>query len=144
MNLDYTSQGRRPTAAQIVSAWKKGGCPSNFTVEYGETFAEFVKVGDRWQDGGNGCRGVQRDKVVAALTAVGEAIDRPANYCAACAAHYGPSDTARGACDEGKPVASPHRTASTRTKRSPAQGCGAGKAGGSPVPNRIGLINHSN
>lgn len=67
MNLDYTRQGRRPTARQIVSDWKKGGRPVQFTVEYGETFAEFQQAGGRWHDSGNGCRGVQRDKVIAGL-----------------------------------------------------------------------------
>ncbi len=75
MNLDYTKQGRRPTAAQIVSDWKKGGTPETFTVEYGETYADFALHGGRWFDGGNGCREVQRGKVVAALAKVtGEAL----------------------------------------------------------------------
>jgi hypothetical protein len=69
MNLDYTSQGRRPTVAQILSAWKKAEMPVHFTVEYGETFAEFQYGNGRWFDSGNGCRGVQRDKVVKALEA---------------------------------------------------------------------------
>ena len=71
MNLDYTAQGRRPTAAQIVSDWKKGGRPPSIIVEYGETFASFTYDGRRWNDTGNGCRGVQRDKVVAALSKAG-------------------------------------------------------------------------
>ncbi len=68
MNLDYTAQGRRPTAAQIVSDWKKGGRPNSFSVSYGETFAAFDYVGQRWHDSGNGCRGVQRNKVISTLT----------------------------------------------------------------------------
>lgn len=68
MHQDYTDQGRRPTASQIVAAWKRDGCPERFSVAYGETFAEFQRSGGRWYDSGNGCRGVQRDKVVAALT----------------------------------------------------------------------------
>lgn len=70
MNLDYTKQGRRPTAAQIVSEWKKAGKPDRFTVEYGETFAEFQRLPNRWDDSGNGCRGVDRNAVVKALNAV--------------------------------------------------------------------------
>ena len=70
MNLDYTTQGRRPTAAQIVSAWKREGRPDNIIVEYGETFAEFrLLPSGRWDDSGNGCRGVDRSAVVKALTA---------------------------------------------------------------------------
>jgi len=77
MHLDYTNQGRRPTAAQIVSAWKKARRPKRFTVSYGETFAEFEYVAAwgpaRWHDSGNGCRGVDRLAVVKALTATGGA-----------------------------------------------------------------------
>jgi len=29
--------------------------------------------------------------------------------CVLCAAHYGPTDQAHGVCDEGRPLASPHR-----------------------------------
>ena len=54
MHQDYTNQGRRPSAVQIVAAWKRGGRPDRFTVEYGETFAEFQLVGKRWDDSGNG------------------------------------------------------------------------------------------
>jgi len=68
MNLDYTKQGRRPTAAQVVAAWKKAGRPDIITVEYGETFAEFTRAATRWYDSGNGCRGVDRDAVVRALS----------------------------------------------------------------------------
>lgn len=67
LHLDYTAQGRRPTTAQIVSAWKKAGAPALFSVTYGETYAEFQRVYGRWHDSGNGCRGVQRGKVVFAL-----------------------------------------------------------------------------
>ena len=69
MHQDYTNQGRRPSAVQIVAAWKRGGRPDRFTVEYGETFAEFQLVGKRWDDSGNGCRGVDRLAVVKALSA---------------------------------------------------------------------------
>jgi hypothetical protein len=73
MHLDYTDQGRRPTAAQIVGAWKKAGRPKQFSVTYGETFAEFeyahVFGPARWHDSGNGCRGVDRSAVVKALDA---------------------------------------------------------------------------
>lgn len=67
LGLDYTSQGRRPTAAQIVKAWKLNGKPEHLTVEYGETFAQFDRYGSRWMDSGNGCRGVDRNAVVRAL-----------------------------------------------------------------------------
>lgn len=76
-HFDYTEQGRRPTTAQIISAWKKAGKPQHFTVAYGETFAEFehpnappcVTGPGGWCDSGNGCRGVNRDKVIQALAA---------------------------------------------------------------------------
>lgn len=77
MHQDYTSQGRRPTTAQIIANWKKGGRPTSFTVAYGETFAEFDKHMGRWYDSGNGCRGVQRDKVIAALTSETEDNSQP-------------------------------------------------------------------
>lgn len=70
--LDYTKQGRKPTTAQIISDWKKQGRPGRFTVEYGETFAEFEETRGgivRWMDSGNGCSGVKRDEVVKALSA---------------------------------------------------------------------------
>lgn len=67
MNLDYTAQGRRPSVRQIIADWKKGGQPPHFTVEYGETFAEFQRLGARWDDSGNGCRGVPRNEVAVAL-----------------------------------------------------------------------------
>ena len=62
----------RPSAARIVAAWKKAGKPNSFTVEYGETFARFDKLGfGRWDDSGNGCRGVDRNAVVKALNEAG-------------------------------------------------------------------------
>lgn len=68
MNFDYTSQGRRPSSKQIISAWIKAGKPAVFTVEYGETFAEFERGDfDRWTDSGNGQRGVDRAAVVKLL-----------------------------------------------------------------------------
>lgn len=70
--LDYTGQGRRPSAAQIVSAWRRAGRPGSFAVEYGETFAEFERQpGGRWFDSGNGQRGVDRLAVVKLLQADG-------------------------------------------------------------------------
>jgi hypothetical protein len=69
IELNYTDQGRRPSARQIVSDWKKAGRPDRFTAEYGETFAEFELMYGRWVASGNGCRGIQRDKVEALLTA---------------------------------------------------------------------------
>jgi hypothetical protein len=70
--LDFTSLGHRPSTAQIVSAWKKAKCPAFFSVEYGETFAEFelyphFSEDPRWADSGNGCSGVDRNAVVDAL-----------------------------------------------------------------------------
>ncbi len=74
MDLDYTDQGRRPSVAQIMSDWRKAGKPKEFTVTYGETYAHFQDNGTNgpawvrgWQADGNGCRGVERDKVQAAL-----------------------------------------------------------------------------
>lgn len=71
MTLDYTEQGRKPTIAQIIADWKRGGCPSEFEVTYGETYARFIKQGGwgqvRWFDDGNGCRGVNRLQVVTKL-----------------------------------------------------------------------------
>lgn len=66
---------RRPTAAMIVSAWKKAGRPDVFSVAYGETFAEFqryrtIGLAPRWDDSGNGCRGVDRAAVVKLLERV--------------------------------------------------------------------------
>jgi hypothetical protein len=71
MHLDYSNQGRRPTVAQILSAWRKGGRPLHFTVTYGETFAEFQREppAGLWYASGNGQRGVERDKVERALRA---------------------------------------------------------------------------
>lgn len=70
LHLDYSNQGRRPTAAQIVAAWERAGKPNTVIVEYGETFAEFRLLGSgRWDDSGNGCRGVDRSAVVRALQA---------------------------------------------------------------------------
>lgn len=71
MHLDYTSQGRKPTTAQILKAWRSGGRPASFTVTYGETFAEFERCGFGWQDSGNGCSGVNRTAVVHALNKAG-------------------------------------------------------------------------
>jgi hypothetical protein len=74
LELNYTNQGKRPSAAQIVSDWKKAGRPNEFTAEYGETFAEFTYQntwgGYRWDASGNGCSGIKRDKVVELLSRV--------------------------------------------------------------------------
>ena len=73
INFDFTPNNGKnllPSASRIVSAWKKAGRPNAFTVTYGETFAEFVRLGfARWDDSGNGCRGVDRLAVVNALRA---------------------------------------------------------------------------
>jgi hypothetical protein len=74
-NFDFTPTARpyrRPSAAQIVARWKRAGRPDHFTVEYGETFAQFDRYllfADcaTWRDSGNGCRGVNRHAVVKAL-----------------------------------------------------------------------------
>lgn len=76
--LDYTNQGRRPSVAQIISEWKKAGYPNEFEVPYGETYEHFVRMpfcGMRWHDDGNGCRGVQREKVRAKLEEIDKAGD---------------------------------------------------------------------
>lgn len=75
ITFDFTNQGRRPSAAQIVAKWRAAGKPDRFAVEYGETFAEFncLRYGGtarRWDGSGNGCRGVDRLAVVKALQAV--------------------------------------------------------------------------
>ncbi len=68
-SFDFTNQGRRPTAAQIVRRWRESGKPHVFEVTYGETFAVFERTDGvmRWLDHGNGCRGVNRTAVVNAL-----------------------------------------------------------------------------
>ncbi len=60
------SKSGRPSAVRILAAWKREGCPGHFTVEYGETFAEFewIPTQQRWIDTGNGCRGVDRQAVL--------------------------------------------------------------------------------
>jgi len=74
--FDYTEQGRRPSAKQIVADWKKAGRPPLFQVEYGETYAEFEQVTStsyiggsvvKWYETGNGCEGVKRTQVVQLL-----------------------------------------------------------------------------
>lgn len=70
LELDYTAQGRRPTVAQIIAAWRKAGKPAQFSVSYGETFAQFEYHAPRWYAHGNGCRGVERDKVEQRLNAL--------------------------------------------------------------------------
>lgn len=65
--FDFTSQHRRPSLVQIIGKWMQAGKPKHFTVTYGETFAEFELVNGRWDDSGNGCRGVNRQAVVDAL-----------------------------------------------------------------------------
>lgn len=70
MNFDFSdSKSGRPSAARIMAAWKKAGRPARFSVSYGESEAEFEKLGARWMDSGNGCRGVDRFAVVKALVA---------------------------------------------------------------------------
>lgn len=69
--FDYTRQARRPSAAQIVRAWVLAGRPAEFSVTYGETYATFHRYPGGWLDGGNGCRGVDRLAVVAALCKAG-------------------------------------------------------------------------
>lgn len=72
--LDYTNQGRRPSVAQIISDWKKADQPTEFSVTYGETYAHFEFAAAwgpiSWQADGNGCSGVQRDKVQAKLNSI--------------------------------------------------------------------------
>ena len=82
MNIfDYTDRGRRPTAQQIVSDWKKADRPAMFQVEYGETFAQFESITThsalsgsytRWHASGNGCTGFKRDQVVILLNRIAQ------------------------------------------------------------------------
>lgn len=63
LELNYTNQGKRPSARQILSDWKKSGRPIEFTAEYGETYAHFIFSAPRWFADGNGCSGIKRDEV---------------------------------------------------------------------------------
>jgi hypothetical protein len=72
LQLDYTKQGRRPSAQQIVADWKRNGKPETFEVTYGETYAEFTKGFMRWTSFGNGCRGVDRTAVEKLLDVKGK------------------------------------------------------------------------
>ena len=66
-SMNYTGQGRRPSARQIVADWKKEGRPSRFAVVYGETYAEFEwHLNGRWTDSGNDCEGVKRSRQIVA------------------------------------------------------------------------------
>lgn len=67
LELNYTHQGRRPSTKQILAAWTKAGKPTALSVEYGETIAYFELFLGRWVDSGNGCAGVDRSAVCAAL-----------------------------------------------------------------------------
>ena len=69
LELNCTNRGKKPTAQQIVSDWKKAGRPTNFTAEYGETYAAFIKWPREWVASGNGCSGIKRDQVVKLLNA---------------------------------------------------------------------------
>jgi hypothetical protein len=70
-NLDYTMQGRKPSTRQIIADWKKAGCPNEFEVNYGETFAEFTNIpGWKWDAHGNGCSGFKRDEVLKELNRI--------------------------------------------------------------------------
>lgn len=73
LELNYSDQGRRPSAQQIVSDWRKAGKPPEFTAEYGETYAHFEFLntwgGYRWIADGNGCSGIKRDAVEKLLNA---------------------------------------------------------------------------
>ena len=76
-HFDFTAQGRRPSTAQIIKRWRDAGKPARFSVQYGETFAEFEHiVAGRWDDYGNGCRGVNRLAVVNALQAAEGPVSR--------------------------------------------------------------------
>jgi hypothetical protein len=71
LELDYTKQGRRPSAKQIVNDWNTAGKPLDFTAEYGETYAHFnfSLMSRRWNADGNGCSGIKRDDVERLLNA---------------------------------------------------------------------------
>lgn len=73
MVFDYTTQGRRPSAKQIVADWKKAGRSPEFQAIYGEAYAEFLRTSRDifgtpacWWIG-SGCPGVQRDEVIKQL-----------------------------------------------------------------------------
>jgi len=80
VELNYTNQGRRPSVGQIIADWKRGGKPTRFTVEYGETFARFEFHHVRWYADGNGCRGVDRDKVEKKLNELTAGIEPTASW----------------------------------------------------------------
>ena len=67
MTFDFSNGKARPSAARVIAAWKKAGCPTAFSVQYGETDAEFTRHEWGWDNSGNGCRGVDRSAVVKAL-----------------------------------------------------------------------------
>lgn len=73
IELDFTNNGRRPSTQQILAAWKRAGKPNQFTLTYGETFAEFHKTDNTfkpWQAYGNGCSGFDRNKLEDTLNKV--------------------------------------------------------------------------
>ena len=69
--FDYTATKKRPTTKQVMADWKKAGKPKRFTVEYGETYAEFEFLPDTlakgWDAHGNGAGGFKRDEILKAL-----------------------------------------------------------------------------
>lgn len=74
--FDYTEQGRRPSARQIVADWKKAGKPPIFQAEYGETFAHFEMEMGKWFGSGNGCEGIKRGQVEDLLNNEREPVQR--------------------------------------------------------------------
>lgn len=69
--FNYTDQGKRPTTKQVMADWTKAGKPKKFTVEYGETYAEFEYLPDSiakgWDAHGNGATGFKHDEILQAL-----------------------------------------------------------------------------
>lgn len=69
LELNYTQQGKRPSVRQVLADWKKAGKPTEFSVDYGESFAHFELYLGRWVASGNGCRGIDRDSIEKQLQA---------------------------------------------------------------------------
>lgn len=70
-NFDFSNNGKRPSAAQIVAKWKAAGKPGAFVVEYGEARIEFTRYAPfKWDAYGYG-GGIKSDAVIKALNMEG-------------------------------------------------------------------------
>lgn len=67
--FDFSTGRARPSTARIMAAWRRADRPLSFSVEYGETFAEFdyYAAGACWEYSGNGQRGIDRQSLADAL-----------------------------------------------------------------------------